>query len=120
VVTAFPGQIQLEVEEVGGSPIVQLLAYQILREALRNAVRHAHASLIRVSLSRDGPDMRLIVEDNGRGFDPKSVDTERHFGLLLIRERIELAGGVLYIQSSVGGGTTIAARLPAETSSESS
>jgi signal transduction histidine kinase len=120
VVTAFPGQIQLEVEEVGGSPIVQLLAYQILREALRNAVRHAHASLIRVSLSRDGPDMRLIVEDNGRGFDPKSVDTERHFGLLLIRERIELAGGVLYIQSSVGEGTTIAARLPAETSSESS
>jgi signal transduction histidine kinase len=120
VVTAFPGQIQLDVEDVGGSPIVQLLAYQILREALRNAVRHAHAGLIQVSLSRDGPDMRLIVEDNGQGFDPKSVDTERHFGLLLIRERVELAGGVLHIQSSVGEGTTIVARLPAETSSESS
>jgi len=120
VETAFPGQIQLEVEDVGGSPIVQLLAYQILREALRNAVRHAHASLVQVSLSRDGPDLRLIVEDNGQGFDPKSVDAERHFGLLLIKERVELAGGVLHVESSFGEGTRIVARLPAETSSESS
>jgi len=119
VETAFPGQIQLEVEDVGGSPIVQLLAYQILREALRNAVRHAHASLIQVSISRDGPDMRIMVEDNGQGFAPKSVDAERHFGLLLIRERVELAGGVLNIQSRIGEGTSIVARLPSETSSES-
>jgi len=120
VETAFPGQIQLEVEDVGGSPIVQLLAYQILREALRNVVRHAHASLVKVSLSRDGRDLRLIVEDNGQGFDPKSVDAERHFGLLLIKERVELAGGVLHVESSFGEGTRIVARLPAETSSESS
>ena len=119
VESASPGQIRLKAEDVGGSPVVQLLAYQIAREALRNAVRHANASLIQVSLAREGPDMRLIVEDNGQGFDPISVDDERHFGLLLIRERVELAGGVLHVQSSVGEGTRIVARLPAETSSES-
>jgi len=119
VETAFPGRIQLEVEDVGGSPIVQLLAYQILREALRNAVRHAHASLIQVSLSREGPDMRITVEDNGQGFDPETVDADRHFGLLLIRERVELAGGVLNVRSRIGEGTEIIARLPSETSSES-
>jgi two-component system sensor histidine kinase DegS len=119
VETAFPGRIQLEVEDVGGSPIVQLLAYQILREALRNAVRHAHASLIQVSLSREGSDMRITVEDNGQGFDPESVDADRHFGLLLIRERVELAGGVLNVRSRIGEGTRIIARLPSETSSES-
>jgi two-component system sensor histidine kinase DegS len=119
VETAFPGQIQLEVEDVGGSPIVQLLAYQILREALRNAIRHAHASLIQITLSRDGSDMRIRVEDNGQGFDPKSVDAEQHFGLLLVRERVELAGGVLTVQSRIGEGTCIIARLPSETSSES-
>jgi signal transduction histidine kinase len=115
---AFPGQIQLQVEDVGGSPIVQLLAYQILREALRNAVRHAHASLIQVSLSRDGSDMRLMVRDDGKGFDPSSVDSERHFGLLLIKERVELAGGILDVQSQIGAGTKITARLPSETASE--
>jgi signal transduction histidine kinase len=114
----FPGQIHLKVEDVGGSPIVQLLAYQILREALRNAMRHAHANLIHVSISRDGSDMRLMVEDDGQGFDPKSVDTERHFGLLLIKERVELAGGVLDVQSHIGVGTRIAARLPSKTASE--
>lgn len=119
VESASPGQILLKAEDVGGSPVVQLLAYQIAREALRNAVRHANASLIQVSLAREGPDMRLIVEDNGQGFDPVSVDDERHFGLVLIRERVELAGGVLHVQSSVGEGTRIVARLPAETSSES-
>jgi signal transduction histidine kinase len=119
VETAFPGRIQLEVEDVGGSPIVQLLAYQILREALRNAVRHAHASLIQVSLSREGRDMRITVEDNGQGFDPETVDADRHFGLLLIRERVELAGGVLNVRSRIGEGTEIIARLPSETSSES-
>jgi signal transduction histidine kinase len=118
VETIFPGQIQLEVEDVGGSPIVQLLAYQVLREALRNAIRHADATLIQVSLSRDGPDMRIRVVDNGQGFDPKSVDAEQHFGLLLVRERVELAGGVLNVQSRIGEGTRIVARLPSETSSE--
>jgi signal transduction histidine kinase len=118
VETIFPGQIQLEVEDVGGSPIVQLLAFQVLREALRNAIRHADATLIQVSLSRDGPDMRIRVVDNGQGFDPKSVDAEQHFGLLLVRERVELAGGVLNVQSRIGEGTRIVARLPSETSSE--
>jgi signal transduction histidine kinase len=119
VESASPGKIRLKAEDVGGSPVVQLLAYQIAREALRNAVRHANASVIQISLAREGPDMRLIVEDNGQGFDPISVDDERHFGLLLIKERVELAGGVLHVQSSVGEGTRIVARLPAETSSES-
>jgi len=120
VESASRGQIQLEAKDVGGSPVVQLLAYQIAREALRNAVRHADASFIRVSLEREGPDMRLIVQDNGRGFDPISVDAEKHFGLLLMKERVELAGGVLHVESRVGQGTTIVARLPAETSSDSS
>ena len=120
VESASRGQIQLEAKDVGGSPVVQLLAYQIAREALRNAVRHADASFIRVSLEREGPDMRLIVQDNGRGFDPISVDGEKHFGLLLMKERVELAGGVLHVESRIGQGTTIVARLPAETSSDSS
>jgi signal transduction histidine kinase len=106
----------LEAEDVGGSPVVQLLAYQVAREALRNAARHSEATTIRIRLVRDHADMRLIIEDDGKGFDPHLVDADRHFGLQLMKERVELAGGVLQIESVVDQGTTIAARLPAETS----
>jgi two-component system NarL family sensor kinase len=111
-------RVLLEAQEVGGSPVVQLLAYQVAREALRNAARHADATTIRISLSRDGSDMRLIIEDDGRGFDPQSVDAEGHFGLQLMKERVELAGGVLHVESRIGEGTAIVVRLPAETSSQ--
>jgi signal transduction histidine kinase len=113
-------RVVLEAEEVGGSPVVQLLAYQVAREALRNASRHADAVTIRVRLARDGSDMRLIIEDDGRGFSPHLVDADRHFGLRLMKERVELAGGVLHVESIVGQGTTIVARLPAETSAQAS
>jgi len=110
--------VMLEAEDVGGSPVVQLLAYQVAREALRNAARHADATRIRIRLSRDGSDMRLIIEDDGNGFDPDLVDADRHFGLQLMKERVELAGGVLHVETMVGEGTTIAVRLPAETSAQ--
>jgi signal transduction histidine kinase len=109
-------RIHLRMEEVGGSPVVQLLAYQVAREGLRNAVRHANASQITITLAKDSPDMRLVIEDDGDGFDPRAVDESSHFGLQLMRERVELAGGVLLIDTSMGMGTRVVARLPAERS----
>jgi signal transduction histidine kinase len=107
-------RIRPELEEVGGSPAVQLVAYQVAREALRNAVRHSQATDVSVTLARDGSDMRLAIEDNGLGFEPDAVVKEQHFGLQLMRERVELAGGLLYLDSSPGRGTRITIRLPAE------
>ncbi len=113
-------QVILQAEDVGGSPVVQLLAYQVAREALRNVARHADAVTIRISLSRGGSDMRLMIEDDGNGFDPHLVDTDRHFGLQLMKERVELAGGVLQVESRIGEGTRVVVRLPAETSAQNS
>jgi signal transduction histidine kinase len=62
--------------------------------------------------------MRLLIEDDGGGFDPHIVDADRHFGLQLTKERVELAGGVLHVESMVAQRTTIAVRLPSETSAE--
>lgn len=105
-------RIILDCGSVGASPFVQLLAYQVAREALRNALRHSNASVIKVDVSdRDG-DLRIRVEDDGVGFDPDSIDTHIHFGLGLIRERVELVGGVLQIESMRGQGTLIVAKLP--------
>lgn len=105
-------QIDIDVKESGGTPLVQLLVYQVAREALRNAIRHSSASMVRVSLQQDGDDLRLVVEDDGVGFDPGAVDGDRHFGLALMRERVELADGVLQVDTEPGGGTRIVARVP--------
>jgi len=105
-------RISAEVDEVDGSPLVQLLAYQIVREALQNALKHSSASAIRVLVKDEGDAIRLLVEDDGQGFSPLVVDTQNHFGLQLMRERAEAAGGHLSIDSAPGAGTRVVARLP--------
>jgi signal transduction histidine kinase len=105
-------KISLRCEPVAGTPLMQLLAYQVAREALRNALRHSKASEVLISvLDRDGA-LRITVEDDGIGFEPESVDRHTHFGLALMRERIEIAGGVLHVDSRAGEGTRILVRLP--------
>jgi signal transduction histidine kinase len=92
-------------------PTLQLTVYQVAKEALTNAVRHSRATQIQVLLSQDVDAIRLSVEDNGVGFDPSSSHQD-HFGLLIMRERAEAAGGVLMIDSRFGEGTIVAARFP--------
>ena len=104
--------ITLSTEEVDIAPLVQLLAYQVARESLRNALRHSGATQIAVTIAGDGDNLRVIVADDGVGFHPWLVDGDRHFGLDLMRERVELVGGVLQVDSSPGCGTRIVARLP--------
>jgi signal transduction histidine kinase len=105
--------LEADIEEVAGSPVVDLLTYQVAREALRNAIRHSQAGSVRLSLRRDGSDIRLVVEDDGVGFSQLGVDTQHHFGLALMKERVELGGGLLQVDTAVGSGTRVIARLPA-------
>ena len=112
--TLSAATFSLDVEEVEGPPLTQLLAYQVLREALSNAVRHSGASAIHIQAGVHGGAVRLIVEDDGVGFVTSQVDGNSHFGLSMMRERVELVGGILHIESSVGSGTRVVARLPLE------
>lgn len=90
-----------------------LVIVQVAREALVNSSRYSGAELIEVEL-RGAPDgfAKLTIRDDGRGFDAGAVDTSRHFGLQLMRERIEAAGGRLEIQTSPGTGTAVVATVP--------
>lgn len=101
-----------DIDEVRATPLLELLAYQVAREALRNAVSHAGATCIGIRVVREEDSLRVVVEDDGRGFAPHSVDDSTHFGIALMRERVELAGGVLQIQSNAGSGTRVIVRLP--------
>lgn len=108
--------IVLDMEEVGGAPLTQLLVYQIAREALTNAVQHSNAREIRLSLKVSDGSIRLIVRDDGQGFQ-HGVTRSDHFGLNLMRERAEAAGGTLLIDPTPEG-VTVLARIPLGTPGE--
>jgi signal transduction histidine kinase len=89
----------------------KLAFYRLVQEALTNVLRHAQARSVRVSLVREGEELALSVQDDGRGFDAAAVPAGHH-GLLGMRYRLENLGGTLKLRSEVGRGTLIEARLP--------
>ncbi len=94
----------------------QVLLYQIARELLFNAAKHARARQATVALGATGDEVRLAVEDDGAGFDPAEVlgDGARGvgFGLFSVRERLAQRGGRLEILARPGHGARVAAVLP--------
>jgi len=84
---------------------VQLALFRVAQEALTNIARHARATRASVLGTRHGTKLRLVIEDDGRGFDPEA-ETSR-LGLVGIRERVELLGGSLRIESAPGVGTAV-------------
>jgi light-regulated signal transduction histidine kinase (bacteriophytochrome) len=90
--------------------------YRILQEAVTNVVKHAGATRVSVILEAGEEDVRLIVEDNGRGFDPEEPGRDNkpstRLGLLGIRERLALVKGRLEIESGYGRGTTLIVTVP--------
>lgn len=105
-------RIDVNASVVPGTPLVHLLLYQVTREALVNAVRHSRATSIRVTLDHSDDEIQLVVEDDGVGFEPSLVDQSSHFGVELMRERVALAGGELFIESAANVGTRIIVKVP--------
>jgi signal transduction histidine kinase len=104
--------ISTDLAEVQMPPPVQLLCYQLAREAVMNAVKHAEASAVQVTLEPTGQGARVTVSDDGKGFDVEQGSPEGHFGLTMMRERALVAGGTFDIRSVAGEGTTITAEFP--------
>ena len=94
-------------------PGVEAALYRVCGEALANVARHANARRVTVRLVSTPGSVGLLVEDDGRGFDPSRVPEDRH-GILGMRERVAVLGGVLRVESSPGGGTRVEATLPLE------
>jgi signal transduction histidine kinase len=88
---------------------VKILLYRFIRELLINIAKHAEAKNARITLSKDRNSIKIIVEDDGKGFDMSSLDSKtgssKGFGLFSIRERLAHIGGTLDIQSETGKGT---------------
>jgi signal transduction histidine kinase len=90
--------------------LVETTAYRIIVELLTNIARHAEATAVSLTLTRRAEMLAIIVEDNGRGMDPPA--RPGHLGLLGIRERLELIGGEMKIESAPKEGTSVFVRIP--------
>jgi PAS domain S-box-containing protein len=94
----------------------RVLMFESVREMLFNTLKHAQASSVRVSLEQaDGGGLRIIVSDEGVGFDPSRLNPagqDSGFGLFSIRERISLIGGKFEIESALGKGSRFTLNVP--------
>ncbi|MDP1649463.1 MAG: sensor histidine kinase [Rubrivivax sp.] len=91
---------------------VKFTAYRVAQEALSNAARHAPGHAPRLRACRDGETLLIEVADDGPGFDPGRAPADGHLGLAFLRERVQLLGGRVGIESAPGRGTTLRVRLP--------
>jgi signal transduction histidine kinase len=108
-------KVRFTVENMPGNldPEIQTSCFRIVQESITNTVRHAHATQIDVDLRCEEGKVRLLIRDNGIGFDAVSAQAQTvGLGLIGITERAALVGGRARIISSSGKGTTIEVLLP--------
>jgi len=89
-----------------------IVVFRIAQESLTNIAKYAHATQVDISLVQDDNQLKMVVSDNGRGFDLAEVVQRHTFGLLGMRERAIALGGQLEIRSTPGQGTTISVSIP--------
>ena len=106
--TAFGG-----VEALGATK--RTVLFRVAQEALTNVARHAHATQVKMSISEISGAIRMMISDNGRAFHVErtlSARSHNRLGLVGMKERVEMVGGKLIIDSKVGVGTTVRAEIP--------
>ncbi len=105
-------RFQTDIDELLLPPPIALLLYHIAREGVMNALKHAQAQNVWVTMKPIGDEVELVLRDDGVGFDREGPAPEGHYGLTMMRERALVAGGTINVDSTVGEGTTITVRIP--------
>jgi|GEM_PF-2459632 len=109
-----PGKMEVELSLFGVeerlAQKVEVTAYRIVQEAVSNALKHAHATALSIQVTRNGNSLNILVEDNGRGFDPTKV--RQGMGTGNLHARAADLGGQVHIDSRPGRGTTVSVDIP--------
>jgi signal transduction histidine kinase len=116
---SFAEQTGIDVEFVHNIPDdrlppgIETALYRIVQESLTNVVKHARAGHVSVVLTGKDGSVSILVEDDGVGFEPSRARSDG-LGLLGMRERVELLGGRMTVESRPGAGTTFVAEVPTQ------
>jgi signal transduction histidine kinase len=117
--------VSVDIQSIGSNSRLpaetETVVYRVVQEALTNVLKHASASFVSILLESKRKYLRIIIEDNGRGFDTAAIladngslsaDGVPHLGISGIRERLSLIGGSVMIESSPGAGTSLYVQVP--------
>ncbi len=105
-------EVNIAPEEFEVSEDLGITLFRIFQEATTNVIRHAGASIVVVNLMKKNNEVELTVKDNGLGFSGDDILLNESFGILGMRERVEMLDGILEILSKPEKGTTLVSRLP--------
>jgi signal transduction histidine kinase len=107
-------QFHTDIDELALPPPIALLVYHIAREGVMNALKHAQATNVWITVKSVGEEVELVLRDDGVGFDTEAPAPEGHYGLTMMRERALVAGGTIEMVSALDQGTTITVRIPTQ------
>jgi signal transduction histidine kinase len=109
--TGIEGKLDVQGDLSSLSDSQKIVLFRVVQEALSNVRKHSEATGVSVVLRSRRTFVEVSVTDDGRGFDPRGLGTDR-LGLSGISERVRLLGGAVEIETSPGAGTTVRATLP--------
>jgi signal transduction histidine kinase len=113
---AIPGKLKVQVIPFGMTKrfenAMEVNLFRMIQEILTNAIKHAEATEITVSLTQDEDSINIIIEDNGKGFNVKNMGKKEGMGLNNITKKVEQLNGTFNIDSFEGKGTTILIDIP--------
>lgn len=95
----------------------EVMIFRAVQELLNNAVRHSQASQVKVQVDMGDTTIKVVVDDNGKGFDTDCLQERNSMGLKVIRDRVEMLGGFLEIDTAVRQGTRVTFQIPAASTS---
>ena len=95
---------------------IEVMVFRSVQELLGNAIREGQASKVTISVDTGEKNVKVGIEDNGKGFDVEGHSEGNYVGIKIIKDRVELLGGYMDISSIVGQGTRITYQIPAPSS----
>lgn len=113
---AIPNKLKVQVIPFGLTKrlenALEVTLFRMVQEILTNTIKHAEATEITISLTQDEDSINILIEDNGKGFNPKIIDKKDGMGLSNIEKKAEQLNGTFNIDSFEGKGTTIIIDIP--------
>jgi two-component system sensor histidine kinase DegS len=96
-------------------PYLEVMVFRGVQELITNVLRHSQASQTKLQVDLGDANVKVTVDDNGKGFDASILDEGESMGLKLIKDRSEMLGGYMDVESLIGQGTRVTFQIPAAT-----
>ena len=90
----------------------EVMIFRAVQELLNNVARYSAATSVKVQIDMGDSVIKIAVDDDGKGFDAENISEKRGMGLKVIRDRVEMLGGSIVIDSVIGQGTRVSLQLP--------